>query len=270
MIGSLNSFAKRLILKSFSEKTIHFLKKSYFPWKMRRGIDHYARKEKDFNILEKFIFPGNIVIDIGANVGIYTMKLSQLVGYDGQVFAFEPIPVTYDILSNNIKKLGLNNVKTYCKALSEENGFFKMVVPTNQHGVKNYYLSRLVLSSDSAESESYNVETQRLDEFVEVNEIRDVHFIKCDVEGAELLVMKGAEHTIEIFKPHIMCEIAGHGRAFAYQDEDLFGFFLDLGYSSSFYNGVQLVSCNEPQKGQANYLFIHRSMKNRVINLDQL
>lgn len=75
------------------------LKRFYFAWQIRRG--RFYTDEKEFSLLNAFIAHGDWVLDIGANIGHYTRRLSDLVGPAGRVIAFEPIPQTFEVLAAN-------------------------------------------------------------------------------------------------------------------------------------------------------------------------
>src|SRR5215469_11112259 len=82
--------------------------KSYYAYLIGHTSETWM--ERDAVVARKLISPGDTVLDIGANIGVYSRMLSRCVGPQGTVYAFEPIPHTFDFLSNNIRKLGLKNV----------------------------------------------------------------------------------------------------------------------------------------------------------------
>lgn len=158
-----------------------------------------------------------VIIDAGAHVGQYTVIASALVGSSGQVHAFEPDPFTFQLLKDNaIVNRCLN---TLCNrgALSSDRG----------HGL--LYLSDVSFSaSDSLRPprgcekiEAVEVELIALDEYVKVASLHRVDVLKADVEGAELLVLRGARETIVRFTPIIIVELSVHTERFGYRKEDL-------------------------------------------------
>src|SRR5215469_11905501 len=98
----------RVILPLLTEPALHRLKKSYYAYLIGHTSETWM--ERDAVVARKLISPGDTVLDIGANIGVYSRMLSRCVGPQGTVYAFEPIPHTFDFLSNNIRKLGLKNV----------------------------------------------------------------------------------------------------------------------------------------------------------------
>jgi FkbM family methyltransferase len=95
--------------------------------------------ERDAVIAKSLISPGDSVLDIGANIGQYSRFLSHCVGPTGRVYAFEPIPETFDFLSNNIRRRGLSNVEPLNFALSDTEKTRTMVIPTYRWGSECWY-----------------------------------------------------------------------------------------------------------------------------------
>ena len=94
--------------------------------------------EPDLKVVEHLIKPGDSVVDIGANTGLYTKRMSELVGRDGRVFSIEPVPLTFDILGFNVGKLGLTNVELINCAISDTNGSVIVEVPLYESGEENF------------------------------------------------------------------------------------------------------------------------------------
>lgn len=125
------------------------------------------------------------VLDIGANIGYFSIVAGKVVGDSGKVFAFEPYPSTFEFLNKNIKTNGLKNIVAVKKAVS------------NRAGVQ-----RLYLANDPGEHslggrdgvKSIDVEITTVDEFMWG---KKVDFIKMDVEGAEFHVLMGMTETIK-------------------------------------------------------------------------
>ncbi len=132
--------------------------------------------------------PGDTVIDVGANVGWYTIIASKLVGKDGTVIAFEPEPENFAILKRNVLANGCDNVILEQKALS------------NAAGTLTLYLDELNKGMHSIVSDqrggAIKVEGLRLDDYLE-NRFKKVDFVKIDVEGAEPMVLEGMRRAIE-------------------------------------------------------------------------
>jgi len=160
----------------------------------------------DYSIAQKFIEylkPGMVALDCGAHIGEYTLLFACLVGTEGQVHAFEPDPRVFVYLQRNVQFNKLSNVFINHVALSEDEGEEEFVLekdPTASH------ISRLPASGLKA----IRVKTTSIDAYVLKNGLRRLDAIKIDVEGAELVVIKGAMTSIEKFQPGlIFVEVEG-------------------------------------------------------------
>jgi FkbM family methyltransferase len=140
---------------------------------------------------EKYVKPGDTVIDAGAYVGIHTIKLSKLVGPTGKVYAFEANPETFKVLEQNIKLNKLNNVRIFNKGLSDQAGFLSL---------KSHYLFN---KGGDAWEDSGNEGTPT----ITIDSLNlAVDFMKIDVEGMESQVFEGMADTLTMYKPIIVFE----------------------------------------------------------------
>jgi len=138
--------------------------------------------------------PGDIVIDAGANLGLFAVLAGEKIGTAGQVFAFEPIAETRRLLLKNIKINRRLNIKLVPNALGRQNGQLDFAI-FNSLGDSSGYFQTV--------AKKERVEQITLDDFVNNNELTRVDFIKADIEGMERELLKGAERTIKKFKPKI-------------------------------------------------------------------
>jgi FkbM family methyltransferase len=229
------------------------LMKAYYVGRHRLG----SGMEPEMSRLRDFVKAGDCVLDIGANVGAYTVRLARLVGAEGVVHAFEPVPETFEILQHVVHALLLRNVVPHSCAVSDRDGTSAMAIPTETAGVKNRYLAHLV-SAKGDQRDGVPVETVTLDSLRQGG-IRRVSFIKCDVEGAELSVLRGARGLLEWDRPALLCEICEHGRRFGVEPQDAFDFLHALGYRGSFHREGALVPCEVHRDDVDNYFFVPSS-----------
>lgn len=129
---------------------------------------------------------GDIVLDIGAYTGMFTIKASLRVGRTGLVVAIEPEPLTYAYLRWNCRQL--SNVRLVLKALSSKQGKGKLYLSPVPGAHSMTYIHK--------EEDSILVDVTTVDELVSELKLPKVDFIKLDAEGAELEVLKGAEKTL--------------------------------------------------------------------------
>jgi len=129
--------------------------------------------------------PGDVVLDIGAYVGMFTVKASRIVGEHGKVVAIEPSPENHAMLVGNCR--GLDNTILVKKAVMVRGGVGKL-----------YYSKSAAANSLVVRWKEYvKVETITLDDLMSELGLEKVDFIKVDAEGAELDVLKGAKRTLE-------------------------------------------------------------------------
>lgn len=214
-------------------------------------------EEPELKVVKWLVKPGDTVVDVGANVGWYTIYLSRLVGERGKVTSLEPIPETFALLSTCVKAHRLTNVELFNVGASEVDGTAVMEVPQYPSGGANYYMAHI---SDSTRQTSTmpqrEVKLRSLDSMLGET-LHKVGFIKCDVEGHELQLIKGAEETIKARKAAWLIEIS---RA---SDPDLdgsssakiFGLLAAQGYSPWWLDGNVLRSRKRGDKA-LNYFFL--------------
>jgi FkbM family methyltransferase len=134
--------------------------------------------------------PGDTVIDIGANAGYYTIIASKLVGPKGRVFAFEPDPVSFELLKKNVALNNCTNVIIEQKALSDKKGKLTLFVAEKNKGDHRVY-------QPAGESRSaIDVEAVALDEYLK-DHPGQVNVIKMDVQGAEGIITTGMAKTLD-------------------------------------------------------------------------
>jgi FkbM family methyltransferase len=181
-------------------------------------------EEDVYKIIGKLIGSDSVIFDIGANYGWYSLIFSKIFP-NARVFAFEPIPSTFNYFLTNISLNHCQNVKAFNHGLS------------NESGTINFYFYPELSANASITNVSGREDVQiipcqvkRLDEFVLENKVYP-DFIKCDVEGAELLVFQGGYETIKKYKPIIFTEMLRKWAAkFNYHPNQIISFLKDLGY----------------------------------------
>ena len=196
--------------------------------------DVFAKKfsesyEPEMQVIPKILENPRTIVDIGANYGTYSFFLSKLYP-QARVFAFEPATSSYGILRKIIRKFKLQNVIPVKKGLGEKEEIKEIVMP--MHYTIIAYISDKN-SKKNKEDESEEIEITTLDNFVKRNKIRNVNFIKCDVEGFELSVFNGARKTLKRFKPLVFVEIEErHTEKYGINPQQVLDFFKKLGYKS--------------------------------------
>lgn len=207
---------------------------------------YYNRPYETENIYfaRDYIFPDDIVVDIGAHIGLYTVWYSGLVGPNGKVLAFEPSKATYQQLLHTIKLNGSHNVKTINMAVSDTAGVASFFSPGNPGGVSNTLIPRTDISLMD-----YKVSVVALDDYL--SELNRINFIKLDAEGAELRVLRGAKQIIMRDRPKIILGV--HPKSLFFDGSslsDLWDMVQSYGYLITYaFKGVEkswFLSRNEP------------------------
>ena len=211
----LKSLASRLPRRAQQE-----LKRARFRRQLLSGT--FATSEPEYAHLGEWLAEGDWVVDVGANVGHYTIRLSQLVGNAGRVLAFEPVPDTFELLAANLSFVGAHNVTLFNLALSANTAVMPLFVPQFRSGLANFYCAGLTSTSPwpyNAESE-FNVFAVELDTLALPQR---VSLIKIDVEGHELSALRGMETLLRRDRPRLIVEGANEG---------ICTFLRDLNYES--------------------------------------
>jgi FkbM family methyltransferase len=187
----------KLIAAKLPHKWLTELKRIQYKRQINNG--NFSSPEPEYQILADFIAHGDWVIDIGANVGHYTKRFSDLVGPEGRVIAFEPIPTTFSLLAANILEFDLPNVTLFNTALSSQSTIARMSIPDFESGLSNFYRANISSESDSP----LTVLTLPLDSIINNHKIK---LLKIDVEGHEAMALDGMMETIRKYHPVIILE----------------------------------------------------------------
>ena len=134
---------------------------------------------------------GDIVLDIGAHIGYYTLIFAKLVGKDGKVYAFEPEPNNFALLKKNIAINGYENVVLINKAVSNKTGKTNLFLAEEHSGDHRIYESDVIKGRKSLE-----IETIKLDDYFQDFE-KNIDFIKMDIQGAEPLALEGINNSLK-------------------------------------------------------------------------
>ena len=183
-------------------------------------------------VYKKAVKPSDIVIDGGANVGVHTHNLINLVGEDGKCYAIEALPFLSENLRNDYGHIRQCQVVNL--ALSNENGkaSFTHVINDNSYSglIERPKLNNIF---ENPQTEKIEVETDLLDNIVPDFEKERVKFVKFDLEGGEYRAFQGSIETLKLGRPLIIFEQGYHSVAemYGYTEHDFFSFFNGLNYN---------------------------------------
>ena len=210
---------------------------------------HWDKNERDFfHFLNQIQKSDGIILDIGANIGIMTWHLSRKYP-TREIISFEPESVNFEVLSLVCEKSNLQNVQLIQKALGDQEGKAKMILPiqgkTKMQGLAHIKHDSIELWN---EGEEYEVDVETLDGIFETKKIAA---IKMDVENFEFFVLKGGEKMIQRDRPTIYVEL--------WENENrikCFDFIKGLGYKVCVLEKNELVEFNPNIHSQHNFTFV--------------
>lgn len=214
----------------------------YSNWRQRLAwVQHYLKarfnaKERPRVLqLARFIPEGGVIFDVGAHFGYLAKEFSAIHGGSCKVHCFEPVSYTRSILQRVVGRFG--NVRIDARALSDQAGTVRISIPVKESGRLGIGLSHF---GDEMRRDYIveSVETLTLDAYMGEQAVPRLDFIKCDVEGAELLVLQGAQQALARHRPAIYCELNTHLAArMGYEPERVFDFLAERGYRAYILDG---------------------------------
>ena len=213
-----------------------------YPIRLRHGIWIWTRSNvaglnlrrdrelecAESRFVERFLKPGMHVLDIGANIGYFTLLTSRQVGAQGTVVAFEPSPRERNRLQKNLVLNHCQNVRVeqvaVCDHIGEANLFVVLGRETGCNSMRSPNVDEPI--------KPITVPTTTLDEYVSMHETGPIDFVKMDIEGAELSALKGARVLLtSSSRPIWLCEMIDlRTAAWGYRAVENYDFMVRLGY----------------------------------------
>ncbi|PWU07776.1 MAG: hypothetical protein C5B47_05640 [Verrucomicrobia bacterium] len=182
----------------------------------------------EFAFVHALLKEDMVMLDIGANDGLFSVLAALQVGKQGRVLSFEPSPRELARLQANICLNDLGNVTIFAQAVTDQMGSAQLRISEYGHEGQNT-LGNFVWNVRQTGTQT--VETCCLDQVPEVRNLHRLDLMKIDVEGAEHKVLKGAKEVIQKFKPALLLELLDKALQFQGSSEcQLIQHLLDLGY----------------------------------------
>lgn len=154
-------------------------------------LGYYELRET--RLLTRLLRRGDTFVDVGANIGWYTLLAANRVGATGKVFAFEPSDGVFSHLMYNVRASGYDHVVAERLALADRAGAVQLRVAAGRGPGTASILPTAASGNDAMEQ----VETIRFDDYWRERRIQSVRLVKIDVEGAELMVLRGMREALE-------------------------------------------------------------------------
>jgi FkbM family methyltransferase len=220
----------------------------------RSGVYEYPR------FLKRLVRRGDVVIDIGANLGYYSRILSRLVGLTGMVWAVEPVKPILGVLRRNLR--GRDNVEIVPFALGAENKPVIMVNDswryTGYMGTGRNYIPETQERENADEDMEFEAEMRRGSELFASLERLD--FIKCDIEGYETTVIPEMAQVIQKHLPIVLLETSGANR------RPMIELFREWGYGGYVLDKGHLISVMRASEKDIVFIPAHRLNEVRIKN----
>jgi FkbM family methyltransferase len=216
-----------------------------------------AYEPRELAILSGLARNSKMIIDVGANIGWYAIQLSRIAGEKTEVFCFEPVPSTNAKLARNVRLNGLEQrIRIFDFGLSDKVETAEFFLPDISGSVaasaRNLHPEEQVIR--------LFVRLETLDDVAAREQIKHVDLIKCDVEGAELQVLRGARGVIERDNPVIFLEMLRKwSRQFDYHPNDIIQLLRQSGYRCWAVGDGALreIDAVDEDTLETNYLFLH-------------
>lgn len=180
------------------------------PSLFERMVDRVPFLEKELLLLRTLVRPGDVCVDVGAAGGAHLFVMASRAGPSGRVIGIEPRPGSHRLLQAAVRVGGLRDRVTLVQAaLADRRGRQELripVVPTRAHFRGSSRARLEVAAFAQLPHRTIEVPTLRLDDVVDDEGLDRVDVLKCDVEGAELLVLSGATRVLERQRPTVIIE----------------------------------------------------------------
>jgi FkbM family methyltransferase len=187
--------------------------------------DGFEKDEIEF--LKSNLKPGDIFVDIGSNVGLFSLVASNIVGENGSVYSFEPTPQTFTRLQKNIVLNRFTNIKVKNIGLSDKKGNLELQISENGFDAWNTFARK----ENERFQHKTSVEVSTIDdEFTDIDKSR-ISFVKIDVEGWEKFVINGGKSFFENYSPVVMVEFTETNTFDAgYFVQEIYDIMVEFGY----------------------------------------
>jgi FkbM family methyltransferase len=181
----------------------------------------------EMNFLLRYLHADDSFIDVGANIGVYTLLAASII-QSGSIYSFEALPKNYERLKENLQLNQFRQVKPYAIAISDHSGSVALNIA---EGDSMPFITSVVTNS------TVTVPTDTLNHLLKTQPYMSLTLGKMDIEGAEILALKGSTSLLQKQKPPVwILEINDAVNNFGYQRQDIPDFLKEYGYSLYTYN----------------------------------
>lgn len=196
---------------------------SYDPGISRELAIYHTHEPLATKLFKNELKDGMYEVDIGSNIGYYALLAGMLVGPKGRVIAIEPEPNNYALLKMNVHNNNIENIETVQCAIGNKDGAseFYLTEASNTNSLIAPRTGRIV--------SSIQVRTRKLDTLIKDYKVPHIDFIRMDIEGGEIIAIKGMQTILKRYKPKVLvelhCDVAGSDAI-----KNLLSLFIRFGY----------------------------------------
>lgn len=241
-------FIKKILFKVMSQKaylkTLH--RGFYFMYNL--GLLKNDERFKYHYLVRDIIEDDYTVVDIGANLGYFSKNFAKLTP-NGKVLSIEPVKPFYDVLSSFMKKFKHAKIVNY--ALGNESGTITMVMPESNGMIRTGLPHIAESEEEKKQHKTHEVEIVKGSELL--SELDKIDYIKCDIEGYEVVVFNEIKEVVAKMKPIIQIEVGPDN------EKEMFDYFDALDYVQYGVANFKIVKESRTQKEQGDFLFVHSS-----------
>ncbi len=217
---------------------LRVVSRMFFVWQ-RLGLGRHAAATEYVYHLEKLVRKNDTVIDIGANLGYYTRTLSRLVGQSGKVYAVEPMPPVLEVLRHNVRHCENVEILPYALGCADQ----KIAMANDSARTDGYLGTGQNFVNETGEHGDVEFEAEMRRGSELFGSLRRLNFVKCDIEGYELNVMREMQPVIDRHHPVVLIETGGDNR------RQIIDLFTRMGYRGyTLYKGEELPLASEDKK----------------------
>ena len=232
-------------------------------------------EQESWEFIESLIPENGTVLDIGANVGWFTIRLANKYP-EVNIYSFEPVPATYakmkkNLLLNGISEISNQGGHVYIinAGLYDKDGESTIFVPGSSEASSLQPINdKFYLRDDNEGQNRISCMIKTMDTFVKENDIKSLDFIKCDTEGAEKMVFLGAQHVLKKLKPMVYTEmLRKHAERFGYHPNEIIEYFKEYDYDCYREENGHLIKFTfmDDRTEETNFFFLHKEKHVNVI-----
>lgn len=212
-------------------------------------------EKAELTSIKQFLNHDSIFIDIGANIGLYTLFASKIINKNGQIISFEPFSENFKSLAKNVSLNRVSNVSLEKMAIGEKDGVIKLYYDENE---KNSGMVSTISLEKGAQEE---VKLISLDSYLKNESFTKIDLIKIDIEGFEHSALLGMKSTLTRYHPTLLIEILNTDKSFT-NESICHQLLTDMGYNKYFIDDDGIISENKVNANRMNYIYSTKTMPN--------